>query len=87
VNGEISASDLSEEQKRILDEVEALLKPTGKVQRLLEGDKYPTISLVAYFLHHIRVQYEKMAHDTDLSVSVSTLAQKLLADFEKRYLK
>ena len=61
VNGEISASDLSEEQKCILDEVEALLKPTAKVQHLLEGDKYPTISLVAYFLHHIRVQYEKMA--------------------------
>jgi hypothetical protein len=88
VNGEILArSALSEEQKCILDEVEALLKLTAKVQPLLEGDKYPTISLVAYFLHHIQVQYEKMANDTNLSSSVSTLAQKLLVDFEKRYSK
>jgi inactivated superfamily I helicase len=88
VNGEISAIDLSEEQKCILDESEALLKPTAKVQHLLEGDKYPTISLVAYFLHHIRVvQCEKMANDTNPSSSVSTLAQKLLDDFEKSYLK
>jgi hypothetical protein len=89
VNGEIAARDLNEEQKRILDEVEVLLKPTAKAQRLLEGEKYPTISLVSYFLHQIRLQYERMAHDTDLelSESVRSLARKLLDDFEKRYLK
>jgi hypothetical protein len=87
VNGEISASDLSDEQKNILDEVELLLKPTAKAQRLLEGEKYPTISLVAYFLYQIRLQYERMTHDLGLSVSVRSLAMKLLDDFEKRYLK
>jgi hypothetical protein len=87
VNGEISASDLSEEQKCVLDEVEALLKPTAKVQHLLEGDKNPMITLVAYSLHHIQAQYEKKADDTNLSSSVSTLAQKLLADFVKHHLK
>jgi hypothetical protein len=89
VNGEISARDLSEEQKHILDEVELLLKPTAKAQCLLEGDKYPMISLVSYFLHQIWLQYERMADDAelDLSESVRSLAQKLLDDFEKRYLK
>jgi hypothetical protein len=87
VNGEILARDLSDEQKRVLDEVEVLLKPTAKAQRLLEGDKYPTISLVPFFLHRIRHQYETMVTDESLSSPVRSLAKKLLEDFEKRYLK
>jgi hypothetical protein len=87
VNGEILAMDLNEEQKRVLDEVKILLKLTAKSQRLLEGNKYPMISLIPSFLHQIRQQYETMATDESLSFPVRSLAQKLLDDFEKCYLK
>jgi hypothetical protein len=63
--------------------------PTATAQELLEGDKYPTISLVPYYLQQIRGQYEAMVNPSDGSIptpSSSHLARVLLADFEKRYL-
>ena len=89
INEEIALTDLTPVQYKVLDEVESLLKPTATAQELLEGDKYPTISLVPYYLHKIRCQYEAIEKPSDGSIpspSSSHLARVLLADFEKRYL-
>ena len=86
VNKSIVATDLTTEQYKILEDVENLLKPTAEAQKLLEGEKYPTISLVPFFLHSIRRQYEEMAKDDTKSGAVLNLAGVLLKDFEKRYL-
>jgi hypothetical protein len=89
INTDIAATDLTPNQYKVLDEVEGLLKPTATAQELLEGDEYPTISLVPYYLDQIRCQYEAMVNPSDGSIptpSTSHLARVLLADFEKRYL-
>ncbi|KAL3763044.1 hypothetical protein ACHAW5_007333, partial [Stephanodiscus triporus] len=74
------------DQYEILEDVEKLLEPTAVAQKYLEGEKYPTISLVPFFLHSIRRQYEDMANDDSKSGPVVNLAGVLLKDFEKRYL-
>lgn len=87
INEDIAATDLTPAQYKVLDEVETLLKPTATAQQMLEGEKYPTISLVPYFLHKIRCQYEAMnGNDDSISSPASHLARVLLTDFEKRYL-
>ena len=89
VNEDVAAKNLTADQYKVLYEVESLLKPTAIAQELLEGDKYPTISLVPYYLQQIRGQYEAMVDPIDGSIptpSSSHLARVLLADFEKRYL-
>ena len=85
-NKSITATDLTQDQYEILEDVEKLLEPTAIAQKYLEGEKYPTISLVPFFLHSIRRQYEDMANDDTKSGPVVNLAGVLLKDFEKRYL-
>ncbi|KAL3759277.1 hypothetical protein ACHAWU_002078 [Discostella pseudostelligera] len=86
VNESIVATDLTPDQYEILHDVENLLKPTAEAQKYLEGEKYPTISLVPFFLHSIRRQYKAMAEDNTKSGPVLHLSGVLLQDFEKRYL-
>lgn len=86
VNQSVAAIDLTPAQYDIIEDVENLLKPTAEAQRLLEGEKYPTISLVPYFLYSIRRQYEEMAVDYTRSAPILNLCSVLLKDFEKRYL-
>ena len=79
-------TDLSPDQYTKLEDVENLLKPTAGAHKYLEGENYPTISLVPFFLHSIWGQYEDMAKDNTKSVPVLKLEDVLLKDFEKRYL-
>jgi hypothetical protein len=77
----INVSSLTDDQKKILEEVEKALKPMADAQRILEGDTYPTISLVPFFLYKIRNTFQKYLDSPTTSASVRHLVKVLLADF------
>ena len=85
---------LSGFQKRVLHEVEKLLAPLAVVQEQLEGDEYPTASLVPYCLYKIHDALSKNERagnylrdpENGKTYSLCHLARIMQTDFElKRY--
>ncbi len=84
--GRVNTIPLTPFQKQVLVEVENMLAPIAKIQRSLEGDKYPTISYVPFYVWKTRETLKARAQATDadnLSFSVRQLVQKMLDDIEK----
>ena len=80
-----SCNDLSPIHKMVLKDVSFLLHPMSQVQKLLEGDKYPTISVVPYCIKYIRKCFSKATQPNKLFYPVQHLGKKMLEDLNKRY--
>ena len=84
-SGQVKATALTSYQKQVLAEVEDLLAPMAKAQKTLEGDKYPTISFVPFFVWKLRENLKARATSPDTTDAISCatkhLAQKMLMDF------
>lgn len=77
----INITRLTDDQKKILEEVEKALQPMAEAQRILEGDTYPMISLVPFFLWKIRSTFQEYVDSPNTLTPVQHLARILLADF------
>ena len=86
-HGDIGGScvDLSPTHKMVLKDVRILLHPLAKAQNTLEGEKYPSISLVAYCVNYIRKCLLKATTRNDLIDQVRSLGERMLKDFKQRY--
>jgi hypothetical protein len=86
-HGEIGGfcEDLSPTHKMVLKDVRIHLHPLAKAQNMLEGEKYPSISLVAYCITYIRKCLVKATTRNDLIPQVRSLGDKMLRDFKQRY--
>lgn len=76
---------LNDEQWVILEQIEITLKKMASWQRILEGDKYPTGSLVVSAIFSIREHYASVIECPDTKAPVKSLASILLTDFDTRY--
>jgi hypothetical protein len=83
--GSISCEMLRDDQWVILEQIEITLKKMATWQRILEGDKYPTGSLVVSAIFAIREHYTNVIDCPDTQDPVKALATTLLDDFDKRY--
>ncbi len=63
----------------------SLLKPFMQAQKLLEGEKYVTISLVFVMITQTRLNLIDATQDVTLSQQIRHLAAALLEDFNKRW--
>ena len=86
-NGDIggACNDLSPTHRLVLKDVRILLHPMSKVQKLLEGEKYPTLSLVPFCIFYIRKCLIKATAPDKLFEPVTRLGNKMLKDFNTRY--
>jgi hypothetical protein len=80
-----SCTDLSPTHRLVLKDVRILLHPMSKVQKLLEGEKYPTLSLVPFCIFYIRKCLTKATVPNKLFEPVTRLGLKMLKDFNTRY--
>ena len=80
-----SCTDLSQTHKMVLKDVMVLLHPLSQVQKMLEGEKYATISLVAYCITYIRKCLHKATQPNKLFNPVRLLGIEMKKDFNKRY--
>ena len=71
--------NLTDEQWDALNDIKALLEPFMIVQKVLEGQKYPTASLVPYLIKKVRDGLEKVALHNRLP-AIRDLASKMLTD-------
>jgi hypothetical protein len=85
-NEDITATYLTPALYDSVEDVEQLLKQMAEAQKLLEGEKYRTISLIPFFLHTIWRQYEQMSRDHTKPAAVVNRANVLQKDFENCYL-
>jgi hypothetical protein len=80
----VNTTPLTSHQEQVLREVEHLLTPIQKAQERLEGDKYPTISTVPFFVWKLRKHLKEHITEPDcLSLTPSTrhLANKMYTDY------
>lgn len=71
--------NLTEEQWDALVDIKALLEPFMIVQKVLEGQKYPTASLVPYLIKRVRDALKKVANHNRLP-SIRELATRMMDD-------
>ena len=83
--GSIDCEMLKEEQWVILEQVEITLKKMAAWRCILEGNKYPTGSLVVSAIFAIRQHYTDVIDFSDTKEPVKRLATILRDDFDKRY--
>jgi hypothetical protein len=83
--GSITCEMLKDEQWIILEQIEITLRKMAMWQRILEGDKYPTGSLVVSAIFSIREHYKHVLECPDTKGPVASLTKILLDDFDKRY--
>ena len=72
-------TNLSDEEWQMLEEIEKLLEPFMVIQRLLEGQKYVTLSLVPYLIGEVRENLV-IASKAGRTSAVRDLAQRMLSD-------
>jgi len=82
---EATCEDLSDEQWKVLEYVQKSLASPSEAQRILEGEKYVTSSLVPRSIHRIRKNYCSMIQDNNTPEPVKMLVKKLLEDLDKRW--
>lgn len=88
INKSVNTTALTETQKKVLTETESLLAPIAKCQKMLEGDKYPTVSSVPFMIWKMRKTLQGFSETTETTRSppVVHLAQKMYTDFvDNRY--
>mmetsp|Transcript_12832 Transcript_12832/g.25980 ORF Transcript_12832/g.25980 Transcript_12832/m.25980 type:complete len:754 (-) Transcript_12832:39-2300(-) len=88
-SGQVKVSALTPTQKKVLNEIKDLLSPFASAQKKLEGDKYPTVSMVPYLVWKIRKHLKARAEPIDegqITSSTRQLSQIMYRDFvENRY--
>lgn len=84
---EVDCPSLTDEQWAVLHQIEIALKMMATWQRLLEGDKYPTGSLVVMAIYQIRAHYVKVLNSEQTEEPVKRLCKILLEDFDERYVQ
>ena len=82
---EIKCELLNDHQWVILHQIEITLRKMASWQRILEGDTYPTGSLVVSAIFSIREHYVNVIESNDTQAPVKSLTTLLLKDFDKRY--
>ena len=82
---QIQCQLLTDDQWMTLQQVEFVLKKMALWQRILEGDKYPTASLVVSAIYTIRQHYSEVIASPHAVAPVKHLVTILLADFDSRY--
>lgn len=78
-------SNLTPSQWITVGHVRDLLKPFMQAQKVLEGEKYVTLSFVSGIIFGIRKGLSEIASNEDTLESIRSLATKMLADFIKRW--
>ncbi len=69
----------------MLEKIEITLKKIAIWQRILEGEKYPTGSLVVSAIYAIRVHFVDILNSPHVQEPVKRLTKTLLEDIDKRY--
>ena len=77
--------NLTPSQWIIVGHVRDLLKPLMQAQKVLEGEKYVTLSFVLGIIFGIRKGLSEIASNEDTLESIRSLATKMLADFIKHW--
>ena len=77
-------TNLMDDQWDALCDIKALLEPFMIVQKVLEGQKYPTASLVPYLIKKVRDGLEKVAANNRLP-AIRDLASNMLKDDTNGY--
>lgn len=81
----IKCNMLSDMQWTVLEQIEIALKKMAVWQQILEGDKYPTGSLVVLAIFSIREHYVSILECPDTQAPVNRLTTVLLNDFDTHY--
>ena len=76
---------LSQEEWLVLEQIEICMAMMAQWQRILEGEKYPTGSLVVSAVFIIRAHFVDVIASPHTLESVKRLAKILHEDFDKRY--
>lgn len=79
LKGELE-KNLSDYHWEILRQLEILLRPFKEIQKVLEGQKYVTLSLVPYLISVARSGLEKISDSDTHSPVICNLAKKMLED-------
>ena len=66
-----------------MKEVRILLHPMSQIQKLLEGEKYPTSPVVPYCIKYIRKYFSEATQPNKLFHPVQHLGKKMLEDLNK----
>jgi hypothetical protein len=77
---EITCNMLDYFQWVVLEQIEITLKKIAMWQRILEGEKYPTGSLVVSAIYAIRVHYVDVLNSPHAQEPVKRLTKTLLED-------
>jgi len=85
IKGLIVTEQVSPDEWKILHQIEIVLETMACWQRILEGDKYITGSLVCVAIFKIREAYVDNIESTEADPSVVDLTRILLEDFDSRY--
>jgi hypothetical protein len=73
------------EEWSILHQIEIVLETMARFQRVLEGKRCVTVSLVPVAVFQIRKGYQAVIDNNETLHQVKALTKILLADFDKRY--
>jgi hypothetical protein len=78
---------LDENDFNVLKDIMFLLGSLKDAQKLLEGEKYVSISLICMFVHHIQVSVAAaVLHATEENdQTLANLAREMQEDFEQRW--
>jgi hypothetical protein len=76
---------LDDGQWKIIVDIATLLQPFIGAQKLLEGEKYVTVSLIPYLIYKIRKGLTDILTHTESSVQAILLAQRMLECFTKHW--
>ena len=76
---------LNEQNWQIIADIVELLKPFMLAQKLLEGEKYVTISLVPPIVDKIRSNLDSAAFNPENSLHIRNLSKTMLDDFNTRW--
>jgi hypothetical protein len=77
--------NLSDQQWKDIEQFLIILKPFMLAQRLLEGEKYVTISLVPTIIFHIRQQLIAASVNEDFSQHIRFITKSLLVSFNAQW--
>ena len=82
---ESNLTNLTSEEWRVCCQVEVTLKTMSFWQRILEGEKYVTSSLIPVAIFTIRQSFLQVIASAESDPFVKKLTRNLLNDFDQRY--
>mmetsp|Transcript_14268 Transcript_14268/g.23731 ORF Transcript_14268/g.23731 Transcript_14268/m.23731 type:complete len:167 (-) Transcript_14268:105-605(-) len=79
------ACNLTDEQWKILKQINDILEPFMATQKALEGEKYVTCSLIPYLVNHLRTSINEAIGRHTNNQPVLHLLNLMKTDFEVRF--